>query len=344
MAFFRFAVKAISRGAGRSAPAAAAYRAGERIRDERTGKLHHYLRRQDVTHKQILLPAALMNAVPDWVLDRSRLWNEAEAAEQRRDSRVAREYQLALPHELEQPQRLALAQGFAQEIADRHGVVVDLCLHDPKPDGDPRNYHAHLLVTTRQITPEGLGAKTGLELRNPDSIARGLLGAHEYWHLRERWAVHSNDAYRRAGLEQRVDHLTLAQRGIESTASRKSFIDYQIERRRMRREIMDALTERYRERVGASTAELEPQTRGGNAAQSPQAADNPATVPTTGTSSSALIEEARKRGREAWLQQRQQGASRQVEHEEHEHEEHEHEEHEHEDASASHEADEDLAL
>src|SRR5579872_1407557 len=118
MAFFRFAVKSVSRSDKRSAPAAAAYRAGARIRDERTGELHNYQRRRDVTHTQILLPASAAQ-VPDWVLDRSRLWNEAEAAEHRRDSRVAREYQLSLPHELDDAQRLSLAQGFAQEIADR---------------------------------------------------------------------------------------------------------------------------------------------------------------------------------------------------------------------------------
>jgi hypothetical protein len=328
MAFFRFAVKSVSRSARRSAPAAAAYRAGERIRDERTGALHNYRRRQDVTHKQILLPAALGHA-PDWVLDRSRLWNEAEAAEQRRDSRVAREYQLALPHELDEARRLSLAQGFAQELADRHGVVVDLCLHNPKPEGDPRNYHAHLLVTTRQITAEGLGAKTGLELRYPDSLARGLLGAQEYWHLRERWAIHSNDAYRRAGLEQRVEHLTLAQRGLQSTARRRSFIDCQIERRRMRREILEGLAERYRERVAASTA-LGPQPYGGSPEPSPEAGRNEAAVPDSASSASVLIEEARRRGREAWLAQRQ-GTSRQAVLE-------------HDVASSSHAADDDLAL
>lgn len=334
MAFFRFTVKSVSRGDNRSAPAAAAYRAGARIRDERTGELHNYQRRRDVTHTQILLPASAAQ-VPAWVLDRSRLWNEAEAAEHRRDSRVAREYQLSLPHELDGAQRLSLAQGFAQEIADRHGAVVDLCVHNPKSVGDPRNYHAHLLVTTRRIEPDGFGAKTGLELRNPDSLERGLLGEQEYWHLRERWGIHSNAAYHRAGLEHRVDHRTLAQRGLESSRTHKSFIQYQIERRRMRREITDAVAERYRERVQAAaeqarpsahttpaiavqpaTAEPAPAAERLTPAEPPIAPEySAATVqpaaagPTAAPSIISVIEDARRMGREAFLAQRQQAAS-----------------------------------
>jgi ATP-dependent exoDNAse (exonuclease V) alpha subunit len=294
MAFFRFAVRSVSRGAvgdGRSATAAAAYRAGERIRDERTGKLHNYSRRRDVTHRQILLPSRLPEGAGKWALDRARLWNAAEHAESRRNSRVAREYQLSLPHELDAGQRLALAQGFAREIADRHNVIVDLCIHDPKPGSDPRNYHAHLLATTREVGPDGLGAKAGIELRHPDSLARGLLGAEEIRHLRHRWAALSNEAYRAAGLDLRVDPRTLAERGLEPSSARKSFIECQIERRRMRREMAAELAERYRERVTASQASTLEQPL------SLQPTGLPGQGPSAG---SDLIEQARQRGREAW--------------------------------------------
>jgi hypothetical protein len=294
MAFFRFAVRSVSRGAigeGRSATAAAAYRAGERIRDERTGKLHNYSRRRDVTHRQILLPSRLPEGAAEWALDRARLWNAAEHAETRRNSRVAREYLLSLPHELDASQRLALAQGFAREIADRHNVVVDLCMHDPKPEGDRRNFHAHLLATTREIGLDGLGAKAGSELRHPDSLARGLLGAEEIRHLRQRWATHSNEAYRAAGLDLRVDPRTLAEQGLEPSSARKSFIECQIERRRLRREMAAELAGRYRERVAlsqASTLEQPP-------------SQQPERVPEQGPSGGRdLIERARQRGREAW--------------------------------------------
>jgi hypothetical protein len=282
MAFFRFAVRPLSRGAGRSAPAAAAYRAGERIRDQRTGVLHNYTRRGDVTHRQILVPSAMPQGSADWAQDRSRLWNAAESAEHRRDSRIAREYLLSLPHELDASQRLALAQGFARELADRHNIIVDLCIHDPKPEGDPRNYHAHLLATTREIGPNGLTVKAGIELRHPDSLARGLLGAEEVRHLRQRWAAHSNEAYRAAGLDLRADPRTLAERGLEPSSARKSFIDCQIERRRMRREVEAGLAERYRQR-GAYSQE------------------SALAAPERGTQgANDLIEQARQRGRDAW--------------------------------------------
>jgi hypothetical protein len=95
MAIFHLRIKSISRGAGRSATAAAAYRAGERIRDERTGVLHNYSRRTDVSHKEILLPSSLQRADVVWATERASLWNAAERSEQRRDARVAREYRPA---------------------------------------------------------------------------------------------------------------------------------------------------------------------------------------------------------------------------------------------------------
>ena len=98
-----------------------------------------------------------------WARDRATLWNAAEAAEKQRNSRVAREYQVALPPELTPSQRLELARTLSRELADRYNVAVDLAVHDPRPGGDPRNFHAHLLTTTREITPTGLGAKTGLD-------------------------------------------------------------------------------------------------------------------------------------------------------------------------------------
>src|SRR5579863_8124947 len=128
MAIFHLDINSISRSAGRSATAAAAYRAGERIRDERTGKLHNYSRRTDVTHTEILLPSRLGPHDAMWARDRAQLWNAAEAAERQRNSRVAREFQVSLPHELSVEQRRELARRFALELADRHNVAVDLAI------------------------------------------------------------------------------------------------------------------------------------------------------------------------------------------------------------------------
>src|SRR5579862_7391005 len=115
MALFRLQINSITRSTGRTATAAAAYRAGERIRDERTGALYNHSKRGDVLHKEILLPAKFEQSDPrmQWARERSTLWNAAERVEQRSNARVAREYQVALPAELTAGQRVALARGFS---------------------------------------------------------------------------------------------------------------------------------------------------------------------------------------------------------------------------------------
>ena len=216
MAMFRISIESIKRSAGRQATAAAAYCAGERIRDERTGTVHNHSRREDVTHTEIFLPSRFGESPMEWARDRASLWNAAEAAEKRRDSRVAREFQVTLPSELSATQRLALARSFARELSDRYGTAVDLAIHDPKPDGDPRNFHAHLLTTTREVTPTGLGAKAGLELGVLERAKRGMPNAsEEYTAVRERWATLMNEALRDANIEARVDHRSLAAQGID---------------------------------------------------------------------------------------------------------------------------------
>jgi ATP-dependent exoDNAse (exonuclease V) alpha subunit len=150
---YRLEIGSLARSAGRRATAAAAYRSGERIRDAQSGELFNYSRRQDVVHKEIFLPAHLQDSNLEWAKDRTKLWNSAEQAEKRRDSRVAREYQVALPPELGPTERVALARRFSRELSDRYNVAVDLAVHDPRPGSDPRNFHAHLLTTTREVTP-----------------------------------------------------------------------------------------------------------------------------------------------------------------------------------------------
>lgn len=285
MPLYRFAVQRISRAAGRSAPAAAAYRAGERIRDERTGVLHNYARRQDVTHREILLPSTVPPGAAGWALDRARLWNVAEAAELRRNSLVAREYQLALPHELDPARRLQLARTFAVELADRHGIAVDLALHDPRPDGDPRNFHAHLLVTTREVREGGLGAKAGMDLSHAGSEAKGLLGRGELAHLRQRWAERMNEAYRDANLDLRVDARSLAAQGIDRTPVHRSFVAIQIERRQLRRERLERLAEAYGQRTDRHRDNADADIRPGTGHEA--------------------IEAARRAGIEAWQAMRQ---------------------------------------
>lgn len=137
MAIFYMQIKSVARSSGRTATAAAAYRAGERIRDERTGALYNHSKRDDVLHKEIFLPSRLdrTDAGMEWARERSTLWNAAEKAGQRSDSRVAREYQVALPAELSPEQRVTLAPGFFardRRPLQRRGGPRDPCT---KTDG-----------------------------------------------------------------------------------------------------------------------------------------------------------------------------------------------------------------
>ncbi len=201
MAIYHLRATMISRSAGRSATAAAAYRVGERIEDHRTGLTFDYRARGGVDHVETLAPA---NA-PAWVQDRSALWNAVEAAETRKNSQVAREIRVALPAELDHAQRVELVREFCQREFVARGMVADIALHAPGREGDDRNHHAHILLTTREIGPEGFTTK------NRDWNAVEML---EGW--REAWALDSNRALERCGLDERIDHRTLEAQRIEA--------------------------------------------------------------------------------------------------------------------------------
>lgn len=208
MASFHLAVKAISRSVGRSATAAAAYRAGVEITDERTGLVHDYTRKAGVEHREIVLPAG----APEWAADRAALWNAAEHAERRKDAKVAREYEIALPAELSAEERRGLALEFAGHISERYGVGVDVSIHAPGREGDQRNHHAHLLTTTRKIGPDGMGAKTReLDVKTTASS--------EVEQLREVWAGMQNQALDRAKVAERVDHRSFERQGVRQEAT-----------------------------------------------------------------------------------------------------------------------------
>jgi hypothetical protein len=210
VAIYYLGVKSFGRSAGTGgsvSTSAAAYRAGERIRDERTDRTYDHSRRRDVEYSEILLPSCFSGASSqlEWARNRSQLWNAVERSETRANARVAREYVMALPYELKAEQRIVLARSFAQEISDRYHNAVDLAVHLPRTD--PRNFHAHLLSTTREVTAAGLGPKTIAELTGSQRFELGLPRAmQEHAQIRERWAVMTNEALRDAGLDVRVSH------------------------------------------------------------------------------------------------------------------------------------------
>ncbi|WP_018083284.1 MobQ family relaxase, partial [Asticcacaulis benevestitus] len=213
MAIYHLSMKTVSRASGRSAVGAAAYRSGTRLTNERDGVIHDYTRKGGIENSEIVLPEG---STAEWARDRETLWNAAEFAEKRKDARVAREIEVALPHELTGEQRLELVREFSQGLADRYGVAVDFALHTPDQDMDIRNHHAHILFTTRQVTEDGLGDKADLERENKWLKARELPTTDEQLKaLRVEWEETANLHLARAGHDIRIDHRSHQDRGLE---------------------------------------------------------------------------------------------------------------------------------
>ena len=216
MAIFHASMKSLSRSDGRSAVAASAYRAGVRLTDERTGLVHDFSRRSGVVSEEILTP----DGGP---ADRAQLWNAAELAERRKDSRTGREWVLALPEELDAEQRRELARGFALELVRRYGVAVDMAIHEPSKGGDERNHHAHVFTTTRSISRDESGAlvmgeKAAIELSDSKrkKLDAGLKSAaEEVTELRQLWERLANEALERAGRAERITAKSFEAQGID---------------------------------------------------------------------------------------------------------------------------------
>lgn len=205
-------MKPVSRASGRTAIAAAAYRAACMLLDRDSGEVHDYSRKAGVVQSGIILPEGVDAG---WARDRESLWNAAEAAEKRKDARVAREFEVALPEELSKEARAELVREFAQGLANRYGTAVDFAIHAPSRDGDSRNYHAHVLMTVRRVTSEGLEEKTEIERENGWLGARGLMSSHRQLKgIRKGWERLTNEALGRAGLDIRVDCRSHEDRGL----------------------------------------------------------------------------------------------------------------------------------
>lgn len=202
VAIYHLSAKVISRSSGRSAVAAAAYRHGERLIDQRQGRECDYSRKGGIEHSEILAP----DNAPAWMRDRGQLWNAVEAVEKRRDAQLSREIELALPHELSADQRRELVRAFVRDQFVSRGMVADVAIHAPSRHGDDRNHHAHIMLTTRALTAEGFGPK-----------AREWNRAEQLEQWREAWAQHSNRALERAQVHERVDHRCLEAQRAEAT-------------------------------------------------------------------------------------------------------------------------------
>jgi len=150
----------------------------------------------------------LPEEAPEWAKERAELWNAAERAETRKNATVAREFEVALPDELNPKQRREVALQFAKELVRKHGFAADVAIHKPSPAGDERNHHAHILVSSRRLGPEGFTEKTR-ELDDQKS------GPELVKHWRERWAQLVNERLREQERPERIDHRTLEAQGID---------------------------------------------------------------------------------------------------------------------------------
>ncbi len=196
MAIYYFNASVISRSAGRSATASAAYRAAERIKDNRTGEVHDYRKKKGVDEKFILAPSV----APSWARNRSKLWNKVEEVERRKDSQLAREIQLAIPVELNRTEQVELVKEYTADLFVKEGMIADVAFHEL----NSHNPHAHIMLTMREIEEHGFKKK-----KNRDWNKKQLLEKQ-----REAWSAYANYALEKAGINERIDHRTLEEQGI----------------------------------------------------------------------------------------------------------------------------------
>ena len=208
MAIYRFEAKVISRGGGRSTVAsasyrtgkcvtsAAAYRAGTKLTDERTGQSFDYSKKEGVLGAEIMVP----HDAPAWMAERSKLWNAVEACEKRKDAQLAKDFVIALPHEMTHDQRVALTREFVREQFTDKGFVADVAWHAPSRE-DSLNVHAHVMVTMRKVDGDGFSR---FKERPPANDHPQKHWKQELAGLRQAWADTANKHLEAAGLVQRT--------------------------------------------------------------------------------------------------------------------------------------------
>ena len=224
MAIYHLCIKIISRGKGKSAVAASAYRSGEKIKNEYDGELHDFTRKGGIAHTEILLP---QNA-PQEFLDRGTLWNSVEKIEKSKNSQLAREIEVALPKELDREKQINLVREYVKENFVKVGMCADIALHD-KNDGNP---HCHILLTMRPLNEDTTwGAKSKKEyildengekvkLKNGNYKTRKINTTDwneqdkaEEW--RKAWADITNKYLEENSIQEKVDHRSYQRQGIE---------------------------------------------------------------------------------------------------------------------------------
>jgi len=206
MAIYHLNAKIISRSTGKSAVAAAAYRSRTILYDERQGMSFDYSAKEDLAYSEIMDP----EHSPEWTKDRSKLWNEVERVEKRKDAQLARQIEIALPVELSLDQQKELVLEFVKNEFIGQGMIADLNIHSSSI-----NPHAHIMLSTREITAEGFGQK-----------ARSWNDKENLLEWRESWAEHSNRHLQLAGFDISIDHRSFADRGLDLEPTKKVGLGY----------------------------------------------------------------------------------------------------------------------
>lgn len=247
MAIFHLSVKMISRGKGKSAVAAAAYRSGEKITSDYDGITHDYTRKRGVVMTEILLPR---NA-PIRFYNRSRLWNAVEKIEKAKNAQLAREVEVSIPKELNFEEGYHLVKEFCNRNFVDKGMIADICFHD-KGDGNP---HAHIMLTVRPFNEDrSWGSKQKKEYildENGEKIYDKKKrqykcksvpttdwndrGDVEKW--RKSWAELCNKYLERSGHNERIDHRSYERQGLETLPTKHlGTVASQMEKRNIRTE------------------------------------------------------------------------------------------------------------
>lgn len=202
MAIYHVHFSSISRSKGHKASAAAAYRAGEKLKDEKYGVTHDYSRKGGVLSSGIITP----NNAPEWAKNRQQLWSEVEKSEKRSDAQLAREIEIALPRELEKKQQEDLLNGYIKDNFVQRGMIADWAIHETKSRDGQTNPHAHVLLTMRPIEASGFSAKKDRSWNDQDLSLE--------W--RKSWADHANNALEKAGVKEKIDHRSLVDQKEEA--------------------------------------------------------------------------------------------------------------------------------
>jgi ATP-dependent exoDNAse (exonuclease V) alpha subunit len=289
VAIYHLSVKVIGRSSGRSAVAAAAYRAADKLYDVRSEKLHDYSNKPNVEYSEILTP----DGAGQDLRERESLWNAVEAGEKRKDSQLAREVEVSLPRELTGAARITLLRDFVNREFVSQGMIADMSIHNPPAGDGGEQPHAHILLTMRSLNEDGesfggknrqwnrdfTDGKTSTDDRvggfaNTQGKGNGYVGEDTsgLFGLRERWAVSVNHALEDSGSSERVDHRSYAAQGVELEPQPKIGVSGMLQQRtgiaydqpRILREVQDrneirfyvnpAATHRRAEIVGAGSS------------------------------------------------------------------------------------------